>query len=213
MDGIEVAEPSNDRRFPRPLSVVLKELADTHQNMPVSVSAIRSALADRSLATFLIITSLANLLPFPPGATLILGIPIIIVALQMVAGKGTVWLPDFFLKRSISAKTFSKVTTSIIPNLHKLERWVRPRKWPFASNRQAERIIGLFAVILGVAVFLPVPFGNWLPAFACALCGLALSERDGVWLAIGVGLGIVSIAIIFGVLAAASFFAFNWAGA
>lgn len=213
MDILEEQEPAAPRSAPRPLSVVLEELANAHKDQDLPVRSLSQAMADRSFATFLIITSLMNMLPFPPGSTLIFGIPIIIVALQMVAGRDSVWLPEFFLERAIKRETFAKVTTKIVPNLRRIEKWVRPRKWPFASNKRAERIVGLFATILGVAVFLPIPFGNWLPALACAICGLALSERDGLWLGIGVALGIVSIAIIFGVLIAASLFAVSIVGA
>lgn len=213
MDTMEEQEPAARRSAPRPLSQVLEELAAAHENRDVAVRSLSDAMADRSFATFLIITSLMNMLPFPPGSTLVFGIPIIIVALQMVAGRDSVWLPEFFLKRSIKRDTFAKVTTKIVPNLRRIEKWVRPRKWPFTSNKRAERIVGLFATVLGVAVFLPIPFGNWLPALACAICGLALSERDGIWLSFGVALGIVSIIIIFGVLIAASFFAVSLIGA
>lgn len=213
MDNMEELEPAAPRSAPRPLSVVLEELANAHEDQDVPVRALSQAMADRSFATFLIITSLMNMLPFPPGSTLVFGIPIIIVALQMVAGRDSVWLPEFFLKRTIKRETFAKVTTKIVPNLRRIEKWVRPRNWPFTSNKRAERIVGIFAVILGVAVFLPIPLGNWLPALACAICGLALSERDGIWLGIGVALGVISIAIIFGVLITASFFAVSLIGA
>ena len=150
------------------------------------------------------------MLPFPPGSTVVLGVPIVIVALQMVAGRKTDWLPEFFLRRAMRPATFGRMTRRVIPLLERLEQWVKPRRWPFTSHKHAERSIGLYALVLGVAVILPVPFGNWLPAFACAICGLALSERDGVWLWIGVILGLVSITIIFGVLFAAGALAMHW---
>ena len=210
---VDLADAAPPRRQPpRTLSQVMMELAE-RQKGDVTVRCIRNALADRSLATFLVFTCLINMLPFPPGSTVVLGVPIVIVALQMVAGRPTVWLPNFFLKRSLSPRAFASMTRRLIPLLKMLERWVRPRAWPFASRPQAERIVGLIALVLGVAVILPVPFGNWLPAFACAICGLALSERDGMWLAIGVGLGIISVAIIFGVIFAAGVFALHWLGA
>jgi len=36
-------------------------------------------------------------------------------------------------------------------------------------------------------VFLPIPFGNLLPAVALCAFGLALMERDGVLVLLGVG--------------------------
>lgn len=190
---------------PRSLSMVMRDLAHRDGDKEITIRCMREALADRSFATFLIITSLINLLPFPPGSTLILGVPICIVAVQMIMGRKTIWLPEFFLKRSLSKKAFHKMTTKMIPALEKLEGWVRPRNWPFPDAKTAEKIIGVWALVLGIAVVLPVPLGNWFPAFACAVCGAALSERDGRLLAIGVILGITSILVLIAMVMAIHF--------
>ena len=50
---------------------------------------------------------------------------------------------------------------------------------------------------------LPIPLGNWLPAFSTALLGLALSERDGILFAIGGAVGVASLAVIAAVIGAA----------
>lgn len=195
----EPSQTGRKRRTPRSLSEVLLKLSaetNTDDLSRVSVQMIRNALADRSLATFLTITCLMNLLPFPPGTTLILGVPVILVALQMVWGSPTVWLPKFFLNMSLSDESFNKLTIKIVPRLQKLERWLRPRWWPFSTNKLAERVIGIFALIIGIFVFVPVPGSNWLPALSGAICGLALSQRDGKWLAAGVVLGVVSCSIV-----------------
>ncbi|MCR9121855.1 MAG: exopolysaccharide biosynthesis protein [Phyllobacteriaceae bacterium] len=210
--GAAVDTPDLPPYRPRPLSVVLRELAAREQG-DVTVRCIRNALADRSFATFLVFTCVINMLPFPPGSTVVLGVPIVLVALQMVAGRDTVWLPEFFLRRSMSHESFGRMTRRVIPLLEKLETWIRPRRWPFASHRAAERIVGVYALVLGIAVILPVPFGNWLPAFACAICGLALSERDGGWLWIGIITGAISILVIFTVVFTAGAFALHWLGA
>ena len=191
---------------PRPLSAVLSDLAQRGDADKVTMRCIREALADRSLATFLILSGLLNLLPFPPPSTLILGIPIIVVALQMIAGRKTVWLPDFFLNLSMNEKAFAKFSTKIVPWLQKLEKVVRPRFWPFPSAPAAERVVGIIGLVLGIFVFIPLPMTNWIPALAVAICGLALSERDGLWLVIGTVLGGamvvgISSAYYFGALA------------
>ncbi|MCI5076208.1 exopolysaccharide biosynthesis protein [Oricola sp.] len=194
---------------PRPLSQVLSELAG-EEHGKVSVRRIRNALADRSFATFLVFTAGLNLLPFPPGSTVLLGVPIVLVAFQMVFGYPTVWLPRFFLKRSLSQKAFHKMTTWLIPFLIRMENWVRPRYWPFPNAKSAEKIVGVIALIYAIAVVIPIPFGNWLPALAVCICGIALSERDGVWLAIGTIVGVVAICIMVGVVLVAHAFAHSW---
>ncbi|MEM1378239.1 MAG: exopolysaccharide biosynthesis protein [Pseudomonadota bacterium] len=192
-ENTEVEEAEVQPKRPRALSQVLEELAQRESDHNVSVRTIREALADRSFATILLLTCLFNLLPFPPGSTLVLGIPIMIVAAQMIIGMDTVWLPKFFLNISLNAKTFNKLTTVVIPRLRKMERVIRPRHWPFPSHRIAERTIGVIALLFGVFVFIPLPFTNWLPALAGAICALALSERDGIWLAIGTAFGVLSM--------------------
>lgn len=208
-DQFDAAEATVSYGRPRPLSRVLSGLA-TEERDSVSVRRIRNALADRSFATFLVFTASINLLPFPPGSTVLLGVPIVLVAFQMVMGYPTVWLPRFFLRRSLSQKGFHKMTTWLIPFLERMENWVRPRYWPFPNAKSAEKVVGLFALVYAIAVVIPIPFGNWLPALAVFICGIALSERDGFWLAIGIVTGVVAICIMVGVVFAAHAFAHSW---
>jgi len=189
------------RRRPRRLSDVFAALCAEAEG-PITVGAIRDALGDRSFATLLVFFSSLNLLPLPPGASVVLGIPIVIVAAQMVLGRRTAWLPASLLSRSIPLDSFRSGSARIVPLLQRLERLVRPRYWPF-WRRQGDRVIGVIALILGIAVVLPVPLGNWLPAFASTLVGLALSERDGILFGIAVAIGIASIAIIVAVVVSA----------
>lgn len=208
-DQFDAAEATVSYCRPKPLSEVLNGLA-LEERGSVSVRRIRNALADRSFATFLVFTAGINLLPFPPGSTILLGVPIVLVAFQMVFGYPTVWLPRFFLKRSLSQKAFHKMTTWLIPFLRRMENWVRPRYWPFPNAKSAEKVVGLVALVFAIAVVIPIPFGNWLPALAVFICGVALSERDGFWLAIGVTTGVVAICIMVGVVLAAHAFASSW---
>ncbi|QKV17347.1 exopolysaccharide biosynthesis protein [Oricola thermophila] len=208
-EQFEPAEATISFGHPRPLSKVLRDLASEERGV-ITVRRMRNALADRSFATFLVFTAGLNLLPFPPGSTLILGIPIVLVAFQMVMGYPTVWLPRFFLRRSLSQKAFHRMTTRLIPFLERLENWVRPRYWPFPSAKSAEKAVGTIALVFGIAVVIPIPFGNWLPALAAFICGIALSERDGFWLTIGIATGVIAIGIMVGVVIVAHAFAHTW---
>ena len=58
-----------------------------------------------------------------------------------------------------------------------------------------ERLFGIFALLLAITCVLPIPFGNWLPAFAVAILGVAHTERDGNCLALGVLAGVISFAV------------------
>lgn len=185
----------------RRLSQIFSELAAATSDR-ISVGAIREALGDRSFAALLILFAALNLLPLPPGATLILGLPLILVSAQMVLGYRSAWLPRILLDKSIDAERFRRSSARLIPLLQRLETLVKPRHWPF-SQTAADRVIGLVALVLSLAVTAPIPLGNWLPAFAIAVLGLALSERDGLFFAFGIATGALSLAIIGAVVGAA----------
>lgn len=170
---------------------------------PVSIAHMRNALGNRSFAPLLVLFAAFNLLPLPPGASVVLGIPLIIVSAQMVYGSKQAWLPTFLMKRSMSADQFRRLMDWVIPRLIRLEKLVRPRYWPF-WRRQGDRVIGMVSLFLAIVVTLPIPLGNWLPALATALLGLALSERDGILLAIAGTVGILSLTIVAAVIGAAS---------
>ncbi|HEY6629981.1 MAG TPA: exopolysaccharide biosynthesis protein [Rhizobiaceae bacterium] len=189
------------RRRPRRLSELFSQLARDAQG-PVSIGHIRDALGNRSFAPLLVLFAAFNLLPLPPGASAVLGLPLIIVSAQMVYGAKQTWLPSYLSERSLSAETFRKAMEWIIPRLVRIERIIRPRYWPF-WRRQGDRVIGGVALLLAIVVTLPIPLGNWLPAFATALLGLALSERDGLLLAVGGAICIVSFCVIAAVVGAA----------
>lgn len=182
------------RRRPRRLSELFKQLAHEAEGA-VSIGHIRDALGNRSFAPLLVLFAAFNLLPLPPGASAVLGLPLILISAQMVYGTKQAWLPSYLSNRSLSAATFRSMMEWIIPRLIQIERVIRPRYWPF-WRRQGDRIIGGVTLVLAIVVTLPIPLGNWLPAFATALLGLALSERDGILLAVGGAVSVASFCVI-----------------
>ena len=189
-------EPTSEK--PEKLSELLSELADK-AGPSVSIREIAEALEDRSFGAFLLVFSIPNLIPLPPGATLILGLPMVFVAWQILVGYEKVWLPRVIADYTIDKIRFHAMVAKVTPWLQRSENWVRPRNWPI-NGAFRERLFGLFALMLALTCVIPIPFGNWLPAFAVAVLGVAHTERDGNCLAIGVGVGIFSMLLALAVL-------------
>ena len=182
-----------DDKHPEKLSELLERLAREAGDR-ISMGEIATALDDRSFGAFLLVFALPNLIPLPPGATMVLGLPMVFVAWQMVIGYNKVWLPRALANYSVDRATFERMVSRVSPWLRSAETWVRPRNWPLDGSVR-ERLFGVFALLLGITCVLPIPFGNWLPAFAVAVLGVAHTERDGNCLALGVVAGFVSIAV------------------
>nr|WP_246710779.1 exopolysaccharide biosynthesis protein [Mesorhizobium sp. RMAD-H1] len=180
------------------MSEVFEALAEKADG-PVSFGQIEQALSDRSFAALLTFFALVNLLPLPPGTGIVTGIPLALISGQMVLGWETPWLPRFLRERSMTPERFRQLSQRGVPWLKRIERFIQPRAWPFA-RRHGDRWLGLLTLILGLAVVFPIPLSNWLPAFATAIIGAALTERDGILMGIGVLIGFISLGIIAAVL-------------
>ncbi|WP_158598463.1 exopolysaccharide biosynthesis protein [Notoacmeibacter ruber] len=174
----------------------------------VGIRTIADALGDRSFATILMVFASFNLLPLPFGTSVFLGLPLVIIAWQMVMRHERVWLPRFILDRHLPSRAWAFLMDRIVPLIEKGERIIKPRYWP-TNRARAERLIGLLLLILGIAVVMPIPLGNWLPALACFTVALGLSERDGIVLLIGSLIGLISLIVIAIVLSGAGF-AVEW---
>jgi hypothetical protein len=198
-DGGGVGAPRRQR--PRRLSQLFAKIAREAEGR-VSLASIRDGLGDRSFAALLVLFAAFNMIPLPPGASAVLGLPMVIVAAQMTLGSRRAWLPGFVMNRSISAEQFRIVIDWAVPRLVRLEEVIRPRYWPF-WRRRGERVVGFVALVMAIVVTLPIPFGNWLPACTTALLGLSLVERDGILLAIGSVVGIAALVVTFCVVGAA----------
>ena len=185
---------AREHKHPENLSDLLVRLARTNDRK-VTIRDIAIALQDRSFGAFLLVFALPNLVPLPPGATFILGLPLIFVAWQMMASPGgRVFFPRVVSDYGVQPQTFEAIVKRLVPWMRWAEKLVVPRFWLFES-RFAERLIGVFALILAIVVFLPIPLGNWPPAFALAVLGFAHSQRDGLGVVLGCLIGVLSIAV------------------
>lgn len=177
------------------LSELLRHVCDSAGDR-ISLGQIADVMADRSFGAFLVVFCLPNLIPLPPGATFILGLPLVFIAFQMAFSRlDTIWLPKRLHDYSFDNKAFARVLDRFLPWMQKAERFITPRLWP-KKSRLYERLIGLFALVLAIIVFLPIPLGNLGPSYAMALMGLGLTERDGVVLGIGVLIGAVFSVVV-----------------
>jgi hypothetical protein len=188
-------DQQNARPRPEKLSELLRHVSESAGER-ISLGEIADVMADRSFGAFLVVFCLPNLIPLPPGATFILGLPLVFIAFQMAFSRlDTIWLPKRLHDYSFDNKAFAAVLDRFVPWMERAERFITPRFWP-EKSRLYERFIGVFSLLLAVVVFLPIPFGNLGPSYAMALMGLGLTERDGVVLGIGAVIGAMFSVIV-----------------
>ncbi|HXV24806.1 MAG TPA: exopolysaccharide biosynthesis protein [Alphaproteobacteria bacterium] len=158
------------------------------------LSDVVAALGDRGYGLLIFILALPNILPiYVPGLSAVFGVPLALIALQMMLGLPRPWLPQAALRRPLRRQEFANMTRRILPWLLRLERALKPRL-PLLTSSWAERAIGLFALALSIMLALPIPLTSIPLGGALALVGIGLIERDGLVLIGGLAAGLVAIA-------------------
>ena len=188
---------------PLPFSRLLTDILQEHAGERLTLSELSTCLRDRAWGGLLLIFAAINLLPLPPGATLVTGLPLLMIAAQLAAGRSQPWFPRKLDQRGVSAEHLGRIAAKIAPWEERVERVLKPR-FCGLTNHQGARVIGLVSFLLAVIIWLPIPFGNHVPALAVTLFALALIYRDGVLAILGALTTIVSLALVSVTLAAAA---------
>jgi len=151
----------------------------------VTVAEILDALDNRAFGLATLLFAIPSVIPMPPGVPTVVGIALFIVSLQMVMGRQELWLPNFLSKQGFSRKSLVSGFEKIKPQLELLEKFSRPRLL-ILTGKIATVLIGIVIMVMSIILILPLPpGGNFPPALACAVLGMALVERDGIIVLIG----------------------------
>jgi hypothetical protein len=173
----------------------MNHILEEHSGDRLTLSELSARLRDRSWGGLLLIFAAINLLPLPPGATAITGLPLLLIAAQMAAGVRHPWFPRKFDKRGIRTEHLARIAAKIAPWERRIERLLKPRIYALTSHRGA-RVIGLVCLLLSVILWLPIPLGNHAPALALTVFAIALIYRDGVLVIHGAAAAMGSVALL-----------------
>ncbi|ATQ43632.1 exopolysaccharide biosynthesis protein [Caulobacter mirabilis] len=176
------------------ISEILAGIASAKRKT-VSVRDVLEAFGDRAFGALMFVFAAPVALPMPPGVSAILGAPLLFIAAQLMVGRRTLWLPSFLADRTMSRADFAGLMEKLSPYLSWIERRLRPRL-TFLYNRWLDGLTGFICLVLAIIVFLPIPFGNMLPALAIAAFGLGIAERDGLLGAFGGLIAAISIGVL-----------------
>lgn len=197
--------PASENEETKSLSQLLRELTD-RPSEALLVDEMVDHFGRRAFGAVLFIFAVPNLLPLPPGSSTVLGLPLVLVAPQLMLGVPNLWLPRMVGRRGVRRSDMAAVMHRLLPYVVRVERLLAPRlDWVFGPI--GDRLIGLVCTILAIILVLPIPLGNMLPALAIATLAIGLTQRDGVMALLGylfTGVSIAVLALTFGAVVAAT---------
>lgn len=154
----------------------------------ISLQDIVETFNSRGFGPVVALPGLIALLPTGavPGVPSLCGIFIALIAIQLVMGRKSPWLPRRLRERGIEHDRWHRLIQRVRPWTQRIDRLLKPRlQW--LTGRTAQRLLALLMVCLGL-VMIPLellPFAAALPALAIVVMALGLTAGDGLMMLIG----------------------------
>jgi hypothetical protein len=159
-----------------------------------TLGALIDVFDRRSFAIVFVLLMGVPALPLPTGgATHVFELITVLLALQLVAGRDRIWLPQRWRRREVA--TDGRFVTTLIKVIRRLERLSRPRLRFVFGRRLSNVLFGLVVASLSVAAFLAPPFTglDTLPALGVVLVSLGVLLEDFLLVAVGLLVGAVGV--------------------
>ncbi|MFN9850146.1 MAG: exopolysaccharide biosynthesis protein [Alphaproteobacteria bacterium] len=173
-------------------------LAEASGPEGLTLREIRDRLDERAFGLMILILAIPCLVPALYGVPQIVGIPILMLAGQMLLGREEPWLPEAVLKRRVSRAMLDRMAEFAVKRMGWFERLSRPRLTLFTQGL-AERAAAAFMILATLTIVLPMT--NTVPSVALALMSVGLIQRDGLFVAAGaaVATGWVTALLVVGI--------------
>jgi hypothetical protein len=183
-------DPAASDGAPLPVrtSDLLIHLATASEAPEMTVGELLDALKDRAFGVAMLVLALPVCIPFLYGVPQVLSLPMLLIALQMVAGRHTLWMPEKLRARRFSRAEFAKMARRAKRYLGWGEALARPR-FSLLTGNGPERVFGVFMVIFCLSILTPLPLTNTTPGIAVAIVSIGMIERDGLLVLAGTVLG------------------------
>jgi hypothetical protein len=157
----------------------------------ITMGKIIKVIGSRSFGPLLLLIGIILFSPLSgiPGMPTIMGVFLLLIALQLLFGRKYFWLPNWLLKRSMARTKLDKSLKWLRPVSSFIDHFLEPRLTVFIYGP------GLYAIALIctiIAVCLPlmelIPFSASTAGAVLMFFGLSLISDDGLFALVAFGL-------------------------
>ena len=176
---------------------------------PKTLEELGNTFAERSFAVTILLLMFVPALPLPTGGiTHVFEVITVVIALQLVLGRRTIWLPKKWKQRELGATMTGKAVPFVIRRIRWFEKFSRPRFAGLFGQRWFIRVIGVVIIGFTVGAVIAPPFSglDTLPALGVVAISLGIILEDIVILGIGMVIGTGGIVLIVTIGAAIAHF-------
>ncbi|MFB0611819.1 exopolysaccharide biosynthesis protein [Aurantiacibacter poecillastricola] len=176
----------------------LEELAE--ENDEISVRQVMGAFGTRTFGPAIIVPALLEITPIGavPGVPSVLAVVIILVALQKLAGRRSLWLPGIIANRCVSGEKLRTSAEKLRPLARFMDRHFHRRLKAMTRAPFSQIAAGIVVLLCLTVPFLEVlPFASSVPMLAIAGFGVAVLARDGMLMLVALAASFVALGLGF----------------
>lgn len=180
----------------------------TEREDKITLEEILNLAGERIFGFLLVILSLPSALPIPaPGYSIPFGILIFLLAIQLISGAKTPWLPAKMLGGSMKIDTARKFLKMGLPWLKRVEAITKPRLTYISLSLPGRVIMGSAIALMAVSMMIPIPGTNTAPAMGIFVTAFGMQEDDGFIVLAG-----LILCLLAGTVSASIIYAAIWGG-
>jgi hypothetical protein len=183
---------------PRPEPDKVSEQLDRWLRTPgdKTLGSLVDLFEEKSFAIVFVLLLGVSALPLPTGGvTHVFEIIAVLLALQLVAGREKIWLPQRWCKLELVGDNQQRFINSLMKMIRRLERLSHPRLRFVFNHRLSNIIFGLLVIGGSVGAFLAPPFTglDTLPSLGVVLLSLGVLLEDFVIVVVALVVGVAGI--------------------
>ncbi len=166
---------------------------------PKTLGSLTDLFQERSFAVLFVLLLALPALPLPTGGvTHVFELIAMLLAVQLIAGRRKVWLPDRVRRRELGPAAQKRFADVLLKRIRWLERHSRPRLRMLLGYRISGSVYGLVVLGLCVAAFVAPPFTglDTLPALGVVVISVGILLDDALLVLAGLVIGAVGIALV-----------------
>lgn len=167
----------------------------------VTLNELLTLSGERTFGFLFVLLSLPSALPVPaPGYSIPFGIVMLLLAIQLIIGRAKPWLPDGWMAKGFERTKVAGFITKGLPWLQKIEAVSRPRLSIICTSPVGRLVLGSAIALMSIAMMIPIPFTNTLPAIGIFVIGFGLLDDDGAISLAGLTICTLAIGLVGSVL-------------
>lgn len=166
---------------------------------PKTLGGLIDVFGERSFAIVFVLLMAVPALPLPTGGvTHVFEVITMLLALELIVGRRTIWLPQRWRGLQVGGESKEKFIGVLLRRIRALERFSRPRGRLLFGHRLSGSVFGLAVLGLALTAFLAPPFSglDTLPSIGVVVLALGYLMTDVVLSAAGAAIGAAGVASV-----------------